>query len=159
MNENDDQTVIWINKCIEQIYSIRHKRLVLPLAFKQNLLTYLLSNSKLLLHFNGRTGAGGSYTYLKNWLCDQAGEELRVPEGVVRIVFDNEQVIGKRYSVKVNVRNVPTTVITSHAYLKIDTCDIQTKSHLNPEHWLFKPMSDDHLARFIKYPSEDNKIF
>ena len=66
MNENDDQAAIWINKCIEQIYSVRHKRLVLPLAFKQNLLTYSLSNSKLLLNFNGRTGAGGSYTYLKN---------------------------------------------------------------------------------------------
>ena len=50
MNENDDQTAIWINKCIEQIYSVRHKRLVLPLAFKQNLLTYSLSNSKLLLN-------------------------------------------------------------------------------------------------------------
>ena len=75
-----------------------------------------------------------------------------MPEGVVRIVFDNEQVIGKRYSVKVNMRNVPTSVITSHAYLKIDTCDIQTKSHLKPEHWLFKPMFDDHLAHFIKYP-------
>ena len=133
LNENDNQTPIWINKCIEQIYSIRHKRLVLPLAFKQNLLTYLLSNSNLLLNFNGCTGTGGSYTYLKNWLCDQAGEELTVPKGVVRIVFDIEQVIGKRYSVKVNIRNVPTSVITSHAYLKIDTCDIQTKSYLKPE--------------------------
>ena len=73
--------------------------------------------------------------------------------GVVRIV------IGKRYSVKVNIRNVPASVITSHAYLKTDTCDIQTKSHLKPEHWLFKPMSDDHLARFIKYPSEHNEFF
>ena len=159
MNENDDQTAIWINKCIEQIYSVRRKRLVLPLAFKQNLLTYSLSNSKLLLNFNGRTGAGGSYTYLKNWLCDQAGEQLTVSEGVVRIVFDNEQVIGKTYSVKVNMRNVPTSVITSHAYLKIDTCDIQTKSPLKPEHWLFKPISDDHLAHFLKYPSEHNDFF
>ena len=159
LNENDDQTAIWINKCIEQIYSVRHKRLVLPLAFKQNLLTYSLSNSKLLLNFNGRKGAGGSHTYLKNWLCDQAGEELTVSEDVARIVFDNEQVIGKRYSVKANVRNVPTSVITSHAYLKIDAYDIQTKSHLKPEHWLFKPMSDDQLAHFIKYPSEHNEFF
>ena len=66
MNENDDQAAIWINKCIEQIYSVRHERLVLPLAFKQNLLTYSLSNSKLLLNFNGHIGAGGSYKHLKN---------------------------------------------------------------------------------------------
>ena len=25
LNENDDQTAIWVNKCIEQIYSIKHK--------------------------------------------------------------------------------------------------------------------------------------
>ena len=77
----------------------------------------------MLLNFNRCTGTGGSYTYLKNLLCDQAGEELTVPEGVVRIVFNNEQVTGKRYSVKVNIRNVPTSVI--------------------------RPMSDDHLAQFI----------
>ena len=118
LNANDNQTAIWINKCNKQIYSIRHKRLVLPLIFKQNLLTYSLSNSKLLLNFNRRTGAGGSYTYLKNWLCDQAGEELTVPEGVVRIAFDNEQVIGKRCSVKVKVKNIQISVITSHAYLR-----------------------------------------
>ena len=69
LNENDDQTAIWINKCIEQICSIRHKRLVLLLTFKQNLLTYSLSNSKLFLNFRGSTGAGGSYTYLKKIGC------------------------------------------------------------------------------------------
>ena len=41
-----------------------------------------------------------------------------MPECVVRIVFNNEQVIGKRYSVKVTLKNVSTNVITSHAYLK-----------------------------------------
>jgi len=28
-------------------------------------------------------------------LADHSGEELKVPDGVVKIVFDNKQVIGK----------------------------------------------------------------
>ena len=57
---------------------------------------------------------------LKNWLRNQAGEELTEGEDVVRITCNNKQTIGRRYSVKLNVK-----IITSHAYIKIDTCDIQ----------------------------------
>lgn len=70
---------------------------------------------------------------LKNWLHNQSGEEPTEGEDVVRITFNNKQTIGRRYSVKLNVK-----IITSHAYIKIDTCDIQAKADIKPECGLFK---------------------
>lgn len=137
LNREDEHSVFLINKCIEQIYSARHRRLVLPLPFKQNLLAYSLSNSKLLLDFNGHVMSAGSYTYLKNWLSEKAGDELPVPHGVVRIVFDNDQVVGKRYTVKADCNTVPLSVITSHAYLSIGASDLQEYVQLKSKHWLF----------------------
>lgn len=139
-----------INKCIEQIYSARHKRLVLPLYFKQKLLTYSLSNSKLLLNFNDHVMPAGSYyifhiTYLKNWLSEQAGDELSVPDGVVIIVFDNEQVVGKRYTVKADCNTVPLSVITSRAYLSIDGSDLQENFEFKAKHWLFNELTNTRI--------------
>ena len=62
---------------------------------------------------------------------------------LVRVVFDNEQVIVKRYRVKANQQSVPTSVITSHAYLSIDvTNDIQYNNAYSPSHWMFQPADE-----------------
>ena len=38
--------------------------------------------------------------FLKDWLLENALDEIEFPKGLVRAVFENEQVVGKRYSVK-----------------------------------------------------------
>ena len=81
---------------------------------------YSLSNSELPVNFNGKSMSSGAYTYLKSWLSSQAKEEIKVSRGAVKIVFDNEQVIGKRYTVKSSRNAVPLSVITSHVYISID---------------------------------------
>ena len=153
LKDEEKDSAFYINKCIEQIYCARHERLVLLLAFKQNLLTYSLSNSKLLLNFSGRTMGGGSYTYLKNWLTEHSGQELTVPDGVVKVVFDNEQVVGKRYTVKADVNtSVPVSVITSQAYLTLDNSSIQNSELLKPEHWLFRDLTESETDKFKHFP-------
>ena len=56
----------------------------------------------------------GGYTCLNTWLAKQDEHEIEVPSGVVKIVFDNEQVVGKRYTVKSTSKNDPINVVTSH---------------------------------------------
>ena len=46
----------------------------------------------------------------------------------IRVVFDNEQVIGKRYTVKVDNNTVPMSIITSHAYIVIDELSVLQNS-------------------------------
>ena len=85
---------------IEQIYNCRNKRSVLPLGFRENLITYKLSNNPLLSALNCSLKPSGSPTYLTSWLNSSASSAIEFPEGIVQVVFDNEQIIGKQYKLK-----------------------------------------------------------
>ena len=50
-----------VTKIIEQIYFAKSSKLSLPQALRENLITYSLSNSKLLSNFHSRTTPSGSY--------------------------------------------------------------------------------------------------
>ena len=53
LNPEHKASAFMLAKCIEQMYCCRNKKLVLPIGFPNNLLTYSLSNSKLLVNVNG----------------------------------------------------------------------------------------------------------
>ena len=102
-------------------------------------LTYWLSSSKLLVNLNGATKPARTYFYLTNWLSEQSKDEVEFPQGVVHCLFDNEKVVGKRYSVKSYQNTVPMSVITSHACMVIDSdVSLQTSEDLKPKTWLFE---------------------
>ena len=119
-NPRESNDAFFIAKLIEQVYGLRNSRLVLPLSFRHNLVSYSLSGSKDLLRLNSSTFPSGSYTFVCNWLSDNAKNQILFPEGTVRVVFDNEQVVGKRYVVSLENPNVPISVVTSHAYLQME---------------------------------------
>ena len=115
-------------RIVEQIYSLTNKNLVLPLSFKENILTYKLTHSKQLINYNARLTAAGSYTYLTDWLTNQAASPIQVPGGVIRNLMDNEQVVGKNRLITAD-NKVPVSVITSHAHILIDKeSDVQQES-------------------------------
>ena len=87
-------------KLIEQICKCHNSCLVLPLGFCENLVTYKFSNNALLLALNSSTKPCGSHMFLSTWLNKAAESEIKFPNGIVRVVFDNEQMIGKCYQVK-----------------------------------------------------------
>ena len=93
--------------------------MVLPLSFRENLVTYKCSNSSLLTALNSASMPSGGHTSVTKWLNKAASTEIPFPPGIVRVVFDNEQVIGKCYRVKANQSSVPSSVVTSMAYLLI----------------------------------------
>ena len=87
-------------KILEQLYNCRNSRLVLPLSFQENLVTYKCSNSSLLTALNSASMPSGGHTSVTKKLKKAASTEIPFSPGIVRFVFDNEQVIGKRYRVK-----------------------------------------------------------
>jgi hypothetical protein len=101
-----------VAKAIEYIYVCRNSNLVLPLSFQENILIYSLSRSKTLVSYSGKLNPSGSYNYMAKWMSEQALDPIDVPMGVARSVFDNDQVIGKTYKVR-----VPMSVVTSHIYI------------------------------------------
>ena len=42
----------------------------------------------------------GSSDYISKWLTEQSNDAVIFPDGLVRTVFENEQVIGKNYKVR-----------------------------------------------------------
>ena len=74
------------------------------------------------------------------------------PEGTVSVVFDNEQAVGKTYTVRRNNMNCPLSVITSFAYLCIDNTNLQNDFSLKPENWFFKDMSATDVIKIKDYP-------
>ena len=102
-----------IAKVIEQTYNTRNSRLVLPLSFRHNLVLYSLTGSKQLVKLYSSSSPSDSYTFITNWLSQNAKIEITFPERTVRVVFDNEQAVGKRYTVTVENFGAPISVITS----------------------------------------------
>ena len=114
-------------------------------------MSYSASTSKKLVNYNGQTSAGGSYTHLLNWLSDQASDLIPIPDGLVKSVIDNEQVVGKTHTVKAD-NKVPMTVLTSHAYLSIDAASsIQKDKSLKPSEWLFQDPSQELKQDILNY--------
>ena len=120
---------------IEQIYKCWNSRLVLPLSFQEALVIYKPSNSAQLPALNSKSKPSGSHTYITSCLNKSAANEIEFVTGVVQTVFDNEQVVRKKYRVKADQSTVPSSVVSSSIYLSIDkTSDIQNNESLRPVH-------------------------
>ena len=96
-------------------------------------------------------------TYLTNWLTKNAENEIQFPEGLIKVLFDNEQAIGKNYKVKVNRNLVKSSVITSKVYLKISDSDIQGFADMKSNYWLFNTNNDVPLV--MESLNEHENIF
>ena len=130
-------------RLIEQIYKSQSSCLVLLLAFKEGLIMCRISNSSLLSALNSKSKPSGSHSFITSWLNKSAECLINFPPGVVRVVFDNEQVAGKRYCVKANQSSIPSSVISSSVYISIDkTNDIQYNDDFKPANWIFKPIQE-----------------
>ena len=75
-----------------------------------------ISVSKLLTNFNGSLSTGGSYTNMINAPNEGSSQLLKVPPGAIRVVIDNEQVVGKLNKVGLN-NSVLISVVTSKIYI------------------------------------------
>ena len=123
-------------KSIEQSYGFQNQRLVLPLSFAENIIAYSYTHNKNLIQMNSKTLPSGIITTIRKFLEDSSSEPIPFPPGCVRVVFDNEQTIGKRYRIHVSSPNVPLPVITSHAYIVINNKnDVESFHHLSPRIW------------------------
>ena len=139
----NEQASFRVAKILEEIYKCRNSRIVLPLSFAQNLLTYSYSHSRKLIAYNACVSPGGSNTYLSQWLTEQSTYEVPFPKGFTKCVFDNQQVIGKTRTVKAD-NKVPSSVITSHCYISINCDDlIQNDPAFKPEQWIFGEITDE----------------
>ena len=133
---NDSDKSMWYQLChiLESIYGVNNSCLVAPVSFLHNLVAYSISGSKSVATLNATTGPYGSYKTINSWLDKMACTTPECPEGCIVSVFDNDQVIGRRYQVTPN-NKVKTSVITNCAWIQLDKDGSLQKQYLLPHNW------------------------
>ena len=143
INPNDDKKSYVLAKAVEQIYYIKNSRLILPLSFRESLMTYTWTKSRQAVTLNCFGSPASSYTTVNRFLDHGSNEEIPMPSGTVRCAYDNNQVIGKTYIITGD-NKVPTSVMTSTSYVQTNqTSKIQEDAQLKPTSWMWKSETED----------------
>lgn len=98
---------------------------ILSLCFMENLLMYNATNSKQAVNLLGDSGPYGHYHAVKDWLSNQSMEPLPYPENDCVAKFDNNQVIGRSWKIKVN--NVQSSVVTTICQIEYPSYSLQRR--------------------------------
>lgn len=143
-----------IAKGVEHIYSTQSSKYVFPLSFSENIVAHSVVNSKLNANINGLCSPAGSYWTIKNWLENQACNEMPAPVGDLIYAFDNDQVIGKIYHVRAN-KKLKTSVITSVCMAEVEpTGTLQKDKTLKPSVWTAAEFQN---AEILDYGSQHHR--
>ena len=95
---------------------VRNLSFVAPFCFRKCLELYFVEKRKSVLSIMGSTGPYGSYPTVIAWLNIYAGEVLVCPSCNIITYFDNSQVVGKSWNVKVD-NKVKQSVITMNLHI------------------------------------------
>ena len=122
-------------KAVESVYHMSDLKCISPFSFSESLLGFAVSSSKLVVNVFGASTPAPQYSTIRDWLANQATSPPEFPSGDVVVAFDNDQVVGKTYTIKVNSK-APTNVVTSVIGIQIDAGgQLQHDCHFKPQNW------------------------
>ena len=108
-----------------------------------------------MCNFVGSRSPAGSNSYLSSWLSEQAQDPVECPKGLIKAVFDNNQIIGKTYLITGD-NTVPTSVMTSNIWITFEEeSDMQKNKAYAPEQWMWEENRNitDQLVQNFTCPS------
>ena len=107
-------------RIIELMYRLCYPWIVFPLAFLQNVCTYVSTRSRFPVELSMPLG-GGSYDTILQWLVDQGSltGPIQCLDGDIGVAFDNMQVLKKTYSISVNSK-MESSVITNIIWISLN---------------------------------------
>ena len=140
---------------LENIYKLRNTNFIGPVSMMQNLTVLSLTGSKTSVDIIGTSGAGGKYSTLCRWL-DISSEKQIGPSGDAVYMFDNEQVVGRTWSIKPN-NKVNCSVITTVAAAGLnESLELQSNKELHPSNWFNRVKAEAAVDSFLN--ESNNKI-
>jgi hypothetical protein len=91
---------------------------ILPHHFRETILLYMMTRSRAAISLFGSTSPCGSYQTTKKWLADLSSETPeRVSESDVVAVFDNNQVLQRRWGIAVG-NKACASIVTMTMFIK-----------------------------------------
>ena len=146
---------------LEMIYKVRYPSCIAPLSFMRNLASYVGHDKAKIMKINGASSPGGSYTTVTNWVKSLAAAPPSCPSGDIINIFDNDQVVGKTYTVQ-PLNRVKASVITNRAWIQSDPTGIlQANRDFMPGEWLGSENVEEirKMARRMCKNERDDPIF
>ncbi|VDH92360.1 Hypothetical predicted protein [Mytilus galloprovincialis] len=154
--ENKPTETLLVSRAMEQIYTLCNRTLISPVSFLLNLTAYSLTGSRLLVDMIGNVTPAGHYKTVTSWIKDQSSEAQPLPSSDLMNVFDNEQVIGKTWSIKPR-NKIAISIITNKAFMALPAEEtLQTKAEFKPEKTL-KFDIESNLGRKDKNKTHQNR--
>ena len=89
-------------KTVESVMNLSAPHLLLPLHFRESVVLYSLTGSKIALALMASGGSNGSYKQVKKFLYYLGTDSKLNLVGDVIFVFDNNQILHRQWSVKVD---------------------------------------------------------
>ena len=152
--DTDKKLAFQISVACEQLQKISSPMYVGPASLLQNLNIFAITNSKLALNILGNVVPSGRYNTVFNWLSQQANVPLKCPPGDLVVMFDNEQIVGKTWSIKPN-NKVNMSIITNVAAVPLTSnTTLQDRSDLHPRKWLTEADMQKHGEELVGVSEE-----
>ena len=134
---------------------------ILPLHFRETLILYTMTKSKDALEMLCGESAYCSYsTIMKRWLellSKNDRQDIEKPMGNLIIANDNNQIIKKKWSIRLDNKCASSTVcmVVGFSSNKCDTT--QCQDVLKPGNWRNNVLSADNLSK-LKYYDQDDYV-
>jgi hypothetical protein len=125
-------------KCIEMILSLGNPNIILPLHFREAIILYMQSRSRIVIDILAGTTPCGTYPSLRAWLNSLSriqNEIISQQHGnEIVAIFDNNQVMQRRWQISV-AGKAQCQVITMLMFLKLEEGTCQYTEDYHPSQW------------------------
>ena len=145
-----------LHKALESNLDLAATNVILPVHLRESVLLYALTGSSLTLKILGSGGPRASYKVVKEWLASLGSTVSEVPEGDLIVAFDNNQVLQRRWKVRLK-NEVKSNIVTIVVFFHIHTSsNLQMQPNLKPSMYLNKSVEDN--LKKIKYLDQDSEV-
>ncbi len=103
-----------LHKALESTVNLSALNVTLPVRFREAVLLYALTGSRVALQILASGGAHASYKVVKSWLASLGSTVSPVQYGDIIVAFNNNQVLQRRWNVRLKTE-VRCNIVTVNA--------------------------------------------
>ena len=138
LNQATEHRKFLLCKTVESVMNLSACYLLLPFHFRESVLLYSITGSRLGLSMLGSSGPHSSYQRLKLFLNNLAIEDNPEKDGDIVLVFDNNQVLHRQWNVNIEGKFL-CHIVTMVAVLKINPeGSLQNNVLFKPGTWMLE---------------------
>ena len=150
------EDLYYLCKTAESVINSASPNTLLPLHFRESVLLYTVTGSNIALKTIGPGGPHCSYSAVKRWLNALSNKPPVCPMGDSVIAFDNNQVLQRRWKVKLQ-NQVQCHIVTVIVNFELRKDGLAQSVLPKPDSWMNRRLTDTE-SKFVEYIDQDGDI-